>query len=126
MWCRNEKFHNNSYCFCYFALFTASITIYVHKCADQSHKTMVQDTNGEWNWGRLFQRNLFNEGCFPHTTKSMLTTSSVNCFCSTDLCNGARSRTTHPFSALVVVTMSISAIFTTTLLSRPNLIDYFS
>jgi len=65
------------------------ITIYVHKCADQSHKTMVQDGNGDWNWAQLLRLDLYNEGCESHNNPSLLTTETSHCFCSSDFCNSS-------------------------------------
>jgi len=94
---KSDKFHkectHSSFCMkrtSQFQLHNGSyVTIHVHKCADQSHKTMIQDSNGDWKWAQLFKRDLYNEGCFPHNTPSMLTTDSYHCFCSTDFCNAA-------------------------------------
>ncbi|CAL8073832.1 unnamed protein product [Orchesella dallaii] len=100
---KSEKFHkectHSSFCMkrtSQFQLHNGTyVTIHLHKCADQSHKTMIQDSNGDWKWAQLFRRDLYNEGCFPHNTPSMLTTDSYHCFCSTDLCNAATLVTNH-------------------------------
>jgi hypothetical protein len=84
-------------------VFSAFITIYVHKCADQSHRTMVQDKNGDWNWAQLLRFDLYNEGCFPHSNPSLLTTETSHCFCTSDFCNG--SSFTKPSVHLISYTL---------------------
>ncbi|OXA52312.1 hypothetical protein Fcan01_13131 [Folsomia candida] len=96
------QLHNGSY-----------VTIYVHKCADQSHRTMVQDKNGDWNWANLLRFDLYNEGCArQHHSPSLLTTETSHCFCGSDFCN----RSSLPASSnkslvLVSAVITFLAIF---------------
>jgi len=82
------------------------ITIYVHKCADQSHKTMVQDAAGDWNWAQLLRLDLYNEGCSSHNNPSLLTTETSHCFCSSDFCNSSSSQ--KPTDQLLIYSLVCS------------------
>jgi len=85
------------------------ITIYVHKCADQSHKTMVQDGSGDWGWAQLLRLDLYNEGCeAQHSPSSLLTTQTSHCFCSSDYCNSSSSR--KPSNQLLIYSVACSLV----------------
>jgi len=115
---KSEKFHkectHSTFCMKRTSQFQlhngTSITIYVHKCADQSHRTMVQDKNGDWDWATLLRFDLYNEGCVPHHSPSLLTTETSHCFCSSDLCNVSSHLSVPSTSSLLLITSVINVL----------------